>query len=234
MTNRRFLLLFSVLMLLAYAGEVLVFSWDLDDGISVQHTSNWMNQWLLQREGLQNGEWIRLFTWPFIHDLNRIHFGLNLWMFLILMWFIPKISFKKLGWGLLGSWGLASVLFLLMAPKSHYLLGSSHWIFFLWGLALGNEKTSFRSILGGLGILFAVGSFFTSGWISGTIHASSFALGILLLEKPKKKSEEFFASKVGFPPARLQLIQQKIQQSGFESLLNEEKQIWKEAHGQLD
>jgi hypothetical protein len=113
-------------------------------------------------------------------------------------------------------------------------LGSSHWIFFLWGLALGNEKTSFRSILGGVGILFAVGSFFTSGWISGTIHASSFALGILLLEKPKKKSEEFFASKVGFPPARLQLIQQKIQQSGFESLLNEEKQIWKEAHGQLD
>ncbi len=234
MKNRQFLLLFSLLMLLAYAGEVLVFSWDLDEGISVQHTSTWMNQWLLQREGLQNGEWIRLFTWPFIHDLNRIHFGFNLSMFLVLMWFIPKISFKKLGWGLLGSWGIATTIFLLMAPKSHYLLGSSHWIFFLWGLTLGNEKASLRSVLGSLGFLFAVGSFFTSGWISGSIHASSFALGIILILNPKKKTKEAIVSQVGFPPARLQLIQLKIQQSGFESLLNEEKQIWKEAHGQLD
>jgi hypothetical protein len=121
-----------------------------------------------------------------------------------------------------------------MAPKSHYLLGSSHWIFFLWGLALGNEKASLRSVLGSLGFLFAVGSFFTSGWISGSIHASSFALGIILILNPKKKTKEAIVSQVGFPPARLQLIQLKIQQSGFESLLNEEKQIWKEAHGQLD
>lgn len=234
MSTRTFLLGFALVLMLAYGMEALLFSWDLDEGISVNHTSEWFNQWLLQKDGLLKGELIRLFTWPFIHDFNRVHFGLNLALLLGLIWFLPKISLKKLMGGLSVCWGFSSLLFLVLAPSSHYLLGSSHWIFFLWGIFWSHEKRKIRMLAVGLGFLFSIGSFANSGWISGIIHFSAFLGGIFwsLLGSSKKPFETI--EEEHFPFSRLQLIQQKIQKSGFDSLLKEEQLIWKEEHGKLD
>jgi hypothetical protein len=234
MSNRKFLLFFSLILLLAYALESLIFAWDFDEGVSIQHTSNWLNQWLLQGEGWQKGEWHRLFSWPWIHDLNRIHFGINLALLLLLTWFIPRIPLKKLIWGMVASWAISTLFFLLFAPKSHYLLGSSHWVFFLWGLAIGNENLRIRSIFAPLGVGLVLVSFFTSDGLSGIIHALSFVLGLVFILKSQPKTIPTVRKEQPIQPARLQLIQQKIQQSGFESLLMEEQQLWKEAHGKLD
>jgi len=233
MSSRRFLLLFAIFLLLSYGLENLVFAWDLDEGISIQHTSTWMNQWLLQAHGIKEGEWIRLFTWPWIHDLNRIHFGFNFFFLLGLHWFIPQISIQRLLFGWLLSWLLSTLFFLLFAPSSHYLLGSSHWIFFIWGLTFSHRNKTYQIGLPLLGFIFILISYVFSGWMSGSIHLVSFFLGMFL--NLKRRSELVAEPKNhDFLLNRLSLIQQKINKSGFESLLLEEKQIWKEAHGKVD
>ena len=234
MSPRKFLLLVSLLLVVAYLLEALLFAWGLDDGVSVQHTSEWMNQWMLQKEGLLRGEWIRLFTWPFIHDINRLHFGFNLACLVLLTWFLPKISTKKLVLGMVISWGISTILFLGVAPKNHFLLGSSHWIFFLWGLFWKHENRKIRWIFVFTGLFFLFGSWVSAGWISGGLHWVSFVFGGIWIYFGERKWGIQPVTAVVAKPARLQLIQLKIQQSGFDSLRLDEQQLWKEAHETLD
>jgi len=233
MSPRKFLLLVSLLLVVAYLLEALLFAWGLDDGVSVQHTSEWMNQWMLQKEGLLRGEWIRLFTWPFIHDINRLHFGFNLACLVLLTWFLPKISTKKLVLGMVISWGISTILFLGVAPKNHFLLGSSHWIFFLWGLFWKHENRKIRWFFVFSGLFFLLGSWVSAGWISGGLHWISFVLGGFWIFLRERSSRIQPPTAAGTKPARLQLIEMKIQQSGFDSLMLDEQQLWKEAHETL-